>query len=59
MVTRDEYRLPIMVVDSVTELARRTGKSPDNISSYISKWKRGQMDNSPFIKVQIEEEERE
>jgi len=35
MVTKDEYRLPVMVADSPTELARMAGTTPQNINSSI------------------------
>lgn len=48
-VTRDKYELPIHVAESVTELARMVHKTPNTISSMISKKIRG------WIKVEVEE----
>lgn len=55
MVTKDKYRLPIVVADSLEEMSAITGKSRKHISSYVSKWSAGKMDNSQFIKVELEE----
>ena len=54
-VTKDEYELPLMVCDSVDELAKRLGKRPNTIYSAISKAK---LKNRPcmYHVVEIEED---
>lgn len=50
-VTRDKFRLPVAVADSVPELARMLGTNADNIHAAISHGRK------TFVKVEIEEEE--
>lgn len=57
MVTTDELRLPLIVTDSVLEMSRKTGKTVNNIQSQISKDKRGILKRSPFIRVEVDDEE--
>lgn len=55
-VTNDQYELPLVVADSIGELARMTGHSKNTVASAIShgkKWKRGR---SQWLKVTIEED---
>lgn len=56
MVSNDKYELPLVVADSVSELARVVGVAPVTISSAIchSKQRRGR---SIYKKVRIMEEE--
>lgn len=50
-ITQDKYSLPVRVCDSVSELARLTGLTPNNISSQISKGKQGKYQFPRFISV--------
>lgn len=55
-VTTDDLELPLVVAGSVTELARKIGKTNNTISSSVSKAKtRGYR--SRYVKVEIDEEE--
>lgn len=56
-VTDDKYELPLVVADSVAELARKVGRNESSISSMISKRARGIWPNSRFVRVDLEEEE--
>lgn len=54
-VTTDDLELPLVVAGSVTELARKIGKTNNNISSSISKAKtRGYR--SRYVKVEVEDD---
>lgn len=53
MVTMDKYELPILVAESVRELAERSGTSENVIRSQISKHKHGIIKRSKFICVEI------
>lgn len=56
LVSKDKYELPLMVCDSVAELARRVGRQPVNIYSAISKGKKRGY-RCQYVKVTIDEEE--
>lgn len=56
LVSKDKYELPLMVCDSVAELARRTGSTQNNIYSAISKGKK-RGNRCQYVKVTINEEE--
>ena len=56
-VSKDKYRLPEAVSDSVKELAEMCGESPRVISSLASKASKGKHKNSPYIRIEIEEGE--
>ena len=54
-VTMDEYELPVAVASSVEELARKIGKTTNNIYSAIYKAKvRGYR--SRYVKVEVEDD---
>lgn len=54
-VTMDEYELPVAVASSAEELARKIGKTTNNIYSAIYKAKvRGYR--SKYVKVEVEED---
>lgn len=54
-VTTDDLELPLVVAGSVTELARKVGKTKNNIYSSISKAKtRGYQ--SRYVKVEVEDD---
>lgn len=54
-VTKDKYELPLIIADSVKELAERLNINPNNISSSLSHAKhRGHY--SPYRKIEIEDE---
>lgn len=55
-VSMDKYELPLIVCDSVAELARRTGSTQNNIYSTISKAK-SRGTRCKYVKVAIDEEE--
>lgn len=50
-VTRDKYELPVRVADSVGELAKMMGTSPQNISCMLNRKKRGNIKKTKVIKV--------
>ena len=54
MVTEDKYELPVIVCDSVKELARKVGVRPDSISACIYNYKIGKIKSSRYRKVKYE-----
>jgi hypothetical protein len=54
-ITQDDLALPLKVCTSVNELARLVGKTPNEISSYISHNKKKKFKYPRFIKVEVEE----
>ena len=54
-VTEDKYELPLIVCDSVHELAKREGKNDSNISSQISRNIRLGV-KSKYTRVEIDDE---
>lgn len=56
-ITTDKYQLPLIVCDSPTELARRTGKSQDNINGYIYHAMHGKYKYPRFISVEVDDNE--
>ena len=54
-VTKDKYQLPLAVADSASELARICGTTPNSIVSTFSHYRKGRIDFSSYICVQIEE----
>lgn len=58
-VTADQYELPELVCDSISELSRKTGFTTSYISSAISKHRRGLIKKCKFRRVEIEEGEDE
>ena len=54
-ITTDDLELPLVVAGSVTELARKVGKTKNNICSSVSKAKtRGYR--SRYVKVEVEDD---
>ena len=56
-ITQDEYALPVIVADYIDELVEKTGLTHNNISSQISKNKKGIYKRPRFISVEIPEDE--
>ena len=56
-VTRDKYELPVRVADSVSELARMSGCTTNNISSAISHFQHRAQKSARFYKVDVEDDE--
>ena len=55
MVTRDEYELPVLIADSLDEMAALTGKSKTTISSCASHQKSGRSKRSLYVRVEVDE----
>ena len=55
-VTKDKYELPVAVADSPRELAQMTGVSRASILSTLSHVKAGQIRNSIYKMVEVEDE---
>ena len=55
-VTKDKYELPVAVADSPRELAKMIGVSRDTILSSLSHVKAGQIRNSIYKLVEVEDE---
>ena len=55
-VTDDELELPIIVADTVQELASLVETTPGNIYSSYAKYKKGVRKTSKYRKVVIEED---
>lgn len=56
-VSTDEYRLPKYVAYSLKELVKVSGKPVNTIASMISKHAKGKAPNSPFIRVEVDNDE--
>ena len=54
LVTKDKYQLPLVVADSVAELARNVGVSPTTIFKCLN-----QRKNSRYIRIYVDLEEDE
>lgn len=57
MVSKDEYELPLAVADTARELAEMAGGSENSIRSFISKYERGDIKNSRYRKVVVDDEQ--
>ena len=55
-VTKDKYELPVAVADSPRELAKMCGVSRASILSILSHVKAGQIRNSIYKMVEVEDE---
>lgn len=55
-VTSDKYELPLVIANSVAELAWMTGVSENTIKSAISHVESGRRKKSAYVRVKIEEE---
>lgn len=55
-ITQDDLALPLFVCDHLYEMAIKTKLNKSNISSQISKGKKGVFKYPRFIKVNIEED---
>lgn len=58
-VTRDKFELPIRIADSVKELAKLAGVTPNNVSSAISHYEHRAQKSSRFYRVSIDYSEEE
>lgn len=55
LVTADKYELPLIVADSVAELAREIGRTPTDLYSAMSRArKRG--GRCKYVRVEVEDE---
>lgn len=55
LVTNDKYELPLVVADSVAELAKLTGQKRSSVASAITHAKKKGF-NSRYVKVDVENE---
>lgn len=55
MIAKDKYELPLAVADSVIELARIVGVTPNAISCEIWKHEHGHIKKSKYIRVESED----
>ena len=53
-ITTDKYELPLIVADSVKELALKCGSTPNNIHRYFCHVKHGRIKKPRFIKVEVD-----
>lgn len=56
-VTKDKYELPRAVAYTVRELAQMVGKPQNQIESAVSRWERGKLKKSQFIRIKVDDEE--
>ena len=56
-VASDKYELPLVVADTVVELAKITGIDPQTLRNRISKGYSGKITGIKFIKVEVTEDE--
>lgn len=54
-VTNDKYQLPIAVTDTVAELAKIFGTTPNAVSSAISKQRAGRQAGT-YYRVEVDDE---
>lgn len=55
LVTADKYELPLIVADSIADLAREIGKTPTDLYSAMSRArKRG--GRCKYVRVEVEED---
>lgn len=55
LVTTDKYELPLIVADSIAELAREIGRTPTDLYSAMSRArKRG--GRCKYVRVEVEDE---
>lgn len=52
-ITTDEYELPLIVADSVKELALKCDRTPNTIHKYFNHVKNGKIKRPRFIKVEV------
>lgn len=52
-VTPDQYELPLVVCDTIDELAARFNVSTENVQSLISKNSSGKRSGRKFVKVRV------
>lgn len=55
-VTNDKYELPLIVADSVRELADTLGKSVHTINSAFCRERQGKIKNTRYKKVDVEDD---
>lgn len=55
LVSSDKYELPMIVCDSVIELAKKVGRTPDEIYSAMSRAKK-RGGRCRYVKVEVEDE---
>lgn len=58
-VTNDKYELPLVVADTIQELADILGVSRDSIYSSMSHVKAGDSKSTPYRRIEIEEGDEE
>lgn len=54
MVSNDKYELPILIADTVQELADMAGVSRKTISTHISRSKKGQVKKIRYLRIKKE-----
>ena len=55
MVTNDEYELPLIVADTLDELAEKAGKKKTTISMCLYKYNAGKTSRCMYRRVEVEE----
>lgn len=56
LVTPDKYELPLMVCDTMKELARKSGTTPEKI--YSAMWKaKNRGSRTQYVRVPVDEDE--
>lgn len=55
--SRDEYEFPIVMADTVQELARITGAKVATIRSTVSSWERGKIKAPKYVRIRYDESE--
>lgn len=56
LVTADKYELPLIVADSVADLAREIGRTPTDLYSAMSHAKK-RGGRCKYVRVEVEDEE--
>lgn len=56
-VTKDEYQLPVAVADSVRELAKMVGVTPEMVHHLLSAHKKGISKSCMYVCVEVDDDE--
>ena len=55
LVSNDEYELPVVVADTIHELALKCNVSEGSIKSCLALYRQGKIKNSQYIEIEIDE----
>ena len=53
LVSNDEYKLPVIVADTIHELAMKCDVSEGSIKSCLALYRQGKIKNSQYIEIEV------